>query len=219
MPRIVLTVTFGPDGRLLASASSDGAVRLWDVTGGGDPAPVGRPLVGFRGYAYSAAFSPDGRTLAAASADSHDGSARRPACPSAGRTGTVTCRVSCIRRHAADAALSGGFDQHPVREQVSWSRTEEKSEQTHRRQGGRTGCRIRSSVLGKHFTIKAVNSRPAPFVRQSMTLSSHRPWCTAGAWQRHHAKHPDWGRIRQINVALRRGPPLACALRDRFTGQ
>ncbi|MFE9674378.1 helix-turn-helix domain-containing protein [Streptomyces sp. NPDC006259] len=58
-------VVLGPGRRLLASASSDGTVRLWDLTtrrGAGE-------LAGHRGPVRSVAFSPDGRTLASASTD------------------------------------------------------------------------------------------------------------------------------------------------------
>lgn len=61
----VNSVVFGARHRLLASASSDGSVRLWDVATRRD---AGR-LLGHRAPVRSVAFSPDGRTLASASSD------------------------------------------------------------------------------------------------------------------------------------------------------
>jgi WD40 repeat protein len=58
-------VAFSPDGRLLATASSAGTVRLWDVATGAEIRQVGDPDDRLTGVA----FSPDGRVLAATGTD------------------------------------------------------------------------------------------------------------------------------------------------------
>ena len=64
-PKAVNSLDFSPDGQLLAAASADGALHLWQVADGGRRArwPVSaRPL-------SAVAFSPDGAILAAGSWD------------------------------------------------------------------------------------------------------------------------------------------------------
>lgn len=57
---------FSPDGSILATSLSDGAIQLWDGRTG---APRGEPLRGHRGAIATLAFSPDGARLASASDD------------------------------------------------------------------------------------------------------------------------------------------------------
>jgi WD40 repeat protein len=62
----VKCIAFSPDGRLMATASNDATVRLWDTaTWKG----IGRPLQGHAFKIASVAFSPDGKTLATGSHD------------------------------------------------------------------------------------------------------------------------------------------------------
>jgi WD40 repeat protein len=64
----VESVAFSPDSRLLASASYDRTVRLWDVVWRRAASPV-HVLQGHTGWVSSVSFSPDGRQLAASSWD------------------------------------------------------------------------------------------------------------------------------------------------------
>ncbi|MEH2189636.1 MAG: ribosome assembly protein 4, partial [Nostoc sp.] len=61
----VYSVGFSPDGKTLASGSSDNTIKLWDVSTG----KAIKTLTGHSSRVYSVGFSPDGKTLASGSSD------------------------------------------------------------------------------------------------------------------------------------------------------
>ena len=61
----VRSVSFSPDGTLLASGSKDNTIRLWDVSSG----QLKAILEGHAGWINSVSFSPDGTLLASGSKD------------------------------------------------------------------------------------------------------------------------------------------------------
>lgn len=62
----VRSLTYSPDGHLLASAADDATIRLWNPQ---TREPVGQPLTGHTDAIFDVAFSPDGTRLVSASAD------------------------------------------------------------------------------------------------------------------------------------------------------
>ena len=62
----VTNVVFSPDGKKLASGSSDDTVRLWDVETG---QAIGLALEGHTDWVRNVVFSPDGKKLASGSYD------------------------------------------------------------------------------------------------------------------------------------------------------
>ena len=63
--RYVFAVAFSPDGRWLASSTSHGKIKLWEVSTGKEV----RTLTGHTLAVYSVAFSPDGQQLVSAGRD------------------------------------------------------------------------------------------------------------------------------------------------------
>ena len=65
-PHQINSLSFSPDGRILASAGRDMTIRLWNPSTGES---IGDPLTGHDDWISQVAFSPDGTILASASWD------------------------------------------------------------------------------------------------------------------------------------------------------
>jgi WD40 repeat protein len=65
----LLAVAFASNGHILATASEDQTVILWDLTDPARPQRIGQPLTGHTNFVRSVAFAPDGHTLATVSDD------------------------------------------------------------------------------------------------------------------------------------------------------
>jgi WD40 repeat protein len=67
-PYAVWSAAYAPDGKLLAVGSIN-AIRLWNLTGKGEPRAVGE-MTGLAGYVYRTGFTPDGGRLFAQASNS-----------------------------------------------------------------------------------------------------------------------------------------------------
>ncbi|MET9731822.1 hypothetical protein ABZZ79_14550 [Streptomyces sp. NPDC006458] len=93
----VYLTSFRSDGRVLATASYDRSVRLWDTADPTRPRPLGKPLTGHTSWVSTAVFSPDGNVLASAADDGtvrlwdvRDAARPRPlGAPVTGHDGTI----------------------------------------------------------------------------------------------------------------------------------
>ncbi|HUE97004.1 MAG TPA: WD40 repeat domain-containing protein [Longimicrobiaceae bacterium] len=107
-PGRILGMAFSPDGRTLATASTDAAIVLWDAE---DGVPLLR-LEGHRGPVRAVAFSSDGHRIASASADRTvrvwDPSTGDPLATLRGHTSEVTgCAFAPDGRRLASSSRDG----------------------------------------------------------------------------------------------------------------
>ena len=61
---LVLSVSYSPDGKTLATSGSDGTARIWDTSG-----KELAQLKGHQGLVWNVSYSPDGKTLATIGGD------------------------------------------------------------------------------------------------------------------------------------------------------
>ncbi|NJL81711.1 MAG: hypothetical protein HC917_28545 [Richelia sp. SM2_1_7] len=62
-------VSFSPDGKILASASDEGTMKLWNVNTGKEITTLKIPLQNFTDKVFGVSFSPDSKTIAYVSWD------------------------------------------------------------------------------------------------------------------------------------------------------
>ena len=102
-------VAYSPDGKRIATASSDRTVRVWDA---GSGQAIGAPLAGHEDSVASVAFSPDGKRIVTAS---FDGTARLWDAETGRQTGALVADSSEGLRSAAfspdgSRIVTAGFD-------------------------------------------------------------------------------------------------------------
>lgn len=68
-PANVHTVSFAPDGHMLAAGAADGKVWLWDTSDPQHAHLLGKPLTAQNADMSSMAFSPDGHVLVTGNAN------------------------------------------------------------------------------------------------------------------------------------------------------
>ena len=111
---LVFSLAFKPNSYLLASASRDNTIRIWDVGDRNNLRHV-RTLRGHTSWVSSVAWSPDGRTLASAS---YDGTVRLWN-PNNGINFAVlrghTADVYCMAWHPDGRILASGSDDDTIR--------------------------------------------------------------------------------------------------------
>jgi WD40 repeat protein/tRNA A-37 threonylcarbamoyl transferase component Bud32 len=103
----VNSVAFSPDGRRLASASSDGTVKVWHVPGG----KLGVTFARHGDSVHGVAFSPDGKRLASAG---HDRTVRLWDSDTGGELHVLRGHSNVVEavafNRAGDRLASAGFD-------------------------------------------------------------------------------------------------------------